>query len=108
MVSLDRERLILLGRVLLGRERAAQGAGPVTLGINLGTIKLILSHAAAVHGLPVKVGPVDLARIALERFGLVGKGEARDRRPTQDEIDRIIGYFDGMLCPPLSGGLGQA
>lgn len=90
MVSLDRERLILFGR-----ERAAQGAGPVTLGIDIGTIKLILSHAAAVHGLPVKVEPVDLARIALKRLGLVGKGEARDRRPTQDEIDRIIGYFDG-------------
>ena len=35
--------------------------------------------------------PVDLARIALGRLGLVGKGIERDRRPTQDEIDRIIG-----------------
>lgn len=90
MVSLDRERLIRFGR-----DRAAQGAGPVTVGIDIGMIKLILSHAAAVHGLPVKVEPVALARIALKRLGLVGKGHERDRRPTQDELDRLIAYFDG-------------
>lgn len=89
MVALDRERLIRFGH-----ERADQGAGPVTLGIDIGTIKLVLSHAAAVHGLPVRVEPVDLARIALKRLGLVGKGHERDRRPTQDEIDRLIAYFD--------------
>jgi hypothetical protein len=66
----------------------------MTLGIDIGLIKLILSHAAAVHGLPVKVEPVDLARIALKRLGLVGKGHERDRRPTQDELDRLIAHFD--------------
>jgi integrase len=90
MVSLDRERLIRFGR-----DRAAQGAGPVTVGIDIGMIKLILAHAAAVHGLPVKVEPIDLARIALKRLGLVGKGHERDRRPTQEELDRLIAHFDG-------------
>ncbi|MER9141020.1 hypothetical protein NKI20_33230, partial [Mesorhizobium sp. M0830] len=69
IVALDRERLIRFGR-----DRADQGAGPMTLGIDIGSIKLILAHAAAVHGLPVKVEPVDLARIALKRLGLIGKG----------------------------------
>jgi hypothetical protein len=59
MAALDRERLIRFGR-----DRAAKGAGPATLGIDIGTIKLILSHAAAVHGLPVTIEAVDLARIA--------------------------------------------
>ncbi len=92
MASLDRERLIRFGR-----DRAAEGAGPVTLAIDIGTIKLILSHAGAVHGLPIQVEPVDLARIALKRLGLVGKGQERNRRPTQDELDRLIAYFDGNL-----------
>ena len=35
-----------------------------------------------------------LARVALRRLGLVGKGDERDRRPSQDELDRIIGYHD--------------
>jgi hypothetical protein len=43
---LDRHKLIQYGR-----KRADQGAGPVTLGIDIGVIKMILTHAAAVHGL---------------------------------------------------------
>jgi integrase len=83
--ELDRERLITFGK-----ERAAEGAGPVTVGIDLGYIKTIFIHAAAVHGITASVEPLDLARVALVRLGLVGKGDERDRRPTQDELDRII------------------
>jgi hypothetical protein len=69
ITALDRKRLIRFGR-----DRAAQGAGPMTVGIDIGFVKLILAHAAAVHGLPIKVEPVDLARIALKRLGLLAKG----------------------------------
>jgi integrase len=86
--ELDRERLIKFGK-----ERALEGAGPVTVGIDLGYIKTILSHAAAVHGVVVSTEPIDLARIALGRLGLVGQGNERDRRPTQNELDRIIAAF---------------
>lgn len=90
MTELDRERL-----VKFGRKRAAQGAGPVTVGMDIGAIRLVLSHAAAVHGLPVKVEPVDLARIALKRLGLVGKSNERDRRPTEEEIEKLVAHFEG-------------
>ena len=86
--ELDRERLIQFGKA-----RAHEGAGPVTLGIDLGYIKTILSHAAAVHGVVVSTEPIALARIALTRLGLVGKGNERDRRPTQDELDRLVAAF---------------
>jgi len=76
-----------------GRKRAAGGAGPMTLSIDIGAIKLVLTHAAAVHGLTVPVEAIDLARIALKRLGLVGKGVERDRRPTDEEIERLITYF---------------
>lgn len=87
--ELDRECLIQFGK-----ERAREGAGPVTVSIDLGYIKTILSHAAAVHGVPVSVEGIDLARIALLRLGLVGKGNERDRRPTEVEIGRIIAALD--------------
>ena len=38
--------------------------------------------------------PIVLARIALARLGLVGKGNERDRRPTQDELDRMVAAFE--------------
>ena len=86
---LDRQKLIDYGK-----RRADQGAGPVTLGIDIGVIKMIITHAAAVHGLDISPEPVDLARVALKRLGLIGKGTERDRRPTTDELNRLFRCFD--------------
>jgi integrase len=86
---LDRERL-----VKFGRKRATEGAGPVTISMDIGAIRLVVSHAAAVHGLPLSVEQVDLARIALRRLGLVGKSSERDRRPTEEELVKLIAHFD--------------
>jgi len=73
--ELDRERLIQFGK-----ERAREGAGPVTLGIDLGYIKTILSHAAAVHGMIVSTESIGLAHIALAPTRPRWKG--RRARPT--------------------------
>lgn len=87
--ELDREQLIKFGK-----DRAKEGAGPVTLSIDLGYIKTILAHAAAVHGIYAPTEHVDLARIALGRLGLVGKSNERDRRPTDDEIKAVIHHLE--------------
>jgi DNA-binding transcriptional LysR family regulator len=42
-----------------------RGVGPVTAAIDLGYIKTILSHAAAVHDIVVSTESIGLARIAL-------------------------------------------
>ena len=89
LAALTRERLIAYGK-----SRAKQGAGPVTVGIDVGYIRTVLVHAAAVHGVEVPTEQIVLARVALRRLGLVGKGDERDRRPTHDELDRIIAYCD--------------
>ena len=46
----------------------------------------------------------DLARIALRRLGLIGRSNERDRRPTQQELDRLINYFDNYeaITMPMS------
>jgi len=44
MVEVDRERIVKFGRAL-----AKEGAGPVTLSMDIGAIKLVIQHAAAVH-----------------------------------------------------------
>ncbi len=87
--DLTRERLIQFGK-----DRAKEGAGGVTISMDIGYIKLVISHAAAVHGIEISPEPVDLARIALKRLGLIGKGRERNRRPTSDELVRIIAHLD--------------
>jgi integrase len=89
ITALDRKRLIRFGRA-----RSEAGAGPVTLGIDIGAIGLVLSHAAAVHGLAVSTDHVALARAALKRLGLIGKGVERDRRPTEREVENLIALFE--------------
>jgi integrase len=89
MVEIDRECI-----VKFGRERWKEGAGPTTIGIDVGVIKLVIQHAAAVHGLPVNVEPIDLGRIALKRLGLVAHSNERDRRPTEEDLTKLIRYFD--------------
>ena len=58
--------------------------------MDIGYIRTILVHAAAVHGIEVPTEQVNLARVALRRLNLVDKGNERDRRPSQEELDRII------------------
>ncbi|RZN16129.1 site-specific integrase [Bradyrhizobium sp. Leo121] len=87
--QLNRERLIEFGR-----KRAKEGAGPATLAIDMSFIRTIATHAAAVHGIEVSAEEVRLARFALKHLGLVGKGQERYRRPTQDELDELIEYFE--------------
>ena len=86
---LNRERLIEYGR-----KRAKEGAGPATLAIDMSFIRTVATHAAAVHGIEVSAEEVRLARVALKYLGLVGKSDERDRRPTQDELDELIDYFE--------------
>ncbi len=88
--NLDRASL-----VTYGMRRAKAGAGPVTLGMELGYLRLVVMHAAAVHGLAVSCEAIDHARIALKRLGLIGKGQERDRRPTPEEINRLLTYLNG-------------
>lgn len=97
--ELDRERLIEFGK-----KRALEGAGPATVGMDLGYIKTILSHAAAVHGMVVPIESINHARIALNRLGVIGKGNERDRRPTSDELNRIISSFEANVRQTIPVG----
>jgi hypothetical protein len=82
--DLSRERLIAFGKC-----RANEGAGPVTIGMDLGYVRTVLIQATAIHRIETPTDLVLLARTALRRLGLIAKGKERDRRPTRDELDRI-------------------
>ena len=89
VANLTRERLIRYGK-----ERVEIGAGPATLAIDFSFIGTVLTHAAAMHGLQVNTEAVRLARVALRRMGAIGRGQERDRRPTEDELKALFAHFD--------------
>lgn len=76
--------------VQFAKRRAKGGAGPATIAIDVSFITTVLEHAAAVHGVSVPADEVRLARIALNRLGLIDKATERNRRPTPDELKQII------------------
>ncbi|WP_299918168.1 site-specific integrase [uncultured Roseobacter sp.] len=95
--ALDRSSLITYGKM-----RAKQGAGPVTLSVDLSYLHTVMTHGAAVHGVSLDTECLRLARKALSRLGLVGRSRERDRRPSPDEIDALLKYFDtktNMIIP---------
>ena len=77
--ELDRERLIEFARA-----PAREGAGPVTLSIDLGYINTILSQAAAAHRVRLSTEPIDLARFAAGRLVL---GRILPLQTVTDHID---------------------
>lgn len=97
--NLGRTKLSRLKRATIleyGQKRAKEGAGPATLAADISYIHTIIIHAAAVHGAEITTQEVDLARVALRRLGLIGRSNERDRRPTQNELDRLISYFENF------------
>lgn len=87
-----------------GRKRAAAGAGPATVVIDVSYLNTILTHAAAVHGITVSLEQLKLGRAALLRLGIVGKSKERDRRPTQEELDHITAWLDGNPRQSIPAG----
>jgi len=88
LAEIDRERI-----VMFGRSRAKAGAGPATVGIDIGMIKLVIRHCAVVHDIDAKVEPIVLGRYALKHLNLVGQSNERDRRPADDELKKLMGYW---------------
>lgn len=60
-----------------------------------------LSHLSAVFRVarplwayPLDTQQIDDAIIALRKLGIIGKGNSRERRPTLDELDRLMEHFE--------------
>ena len=77
-------------------ERADQNAGPVTVNADLSYLGSVLRVARSLWRLDVPDVIKD-ARMALGLVGIIGKSQQRDRRPTQEELDRLCDYFECNL-----------
>jgi integrase len=85
------ESLEVAHLVEFAQTRKAEGAGPYTVNTDVSRLGSVLRHTAAVLKLHLP-DVVGAARPVLHHLGLIGGGGKRERRPTDDELDRIKDY----------------
>lgn len=89
----DAQRLTPQDLVGYCSARKDEGAGPYTCNMDIGKLGTVLRYAAlaAKVTLPDVVGQ---ARPLLTHLGLIGGGGKRERRPTEDELRRLVEYLE--------------
>lgn len=78
------------------RTRHDDGAGPYTVGMEVSKLGTVLKYAAISLNtvLPDAVGS---ARPMLTYSGLIGPGKARTRRPTAEELAKLMAFLDPLM-----------
>lgn len=87
------------------RARREAGAGAATAGNDLIWLRVLLKVARAAWGVPAPVGAVDDAVLHCRSQRLIERAAQRDRRPTLDELDRLLAWFtrgDGRAQIPMA------
>ncbi len=92
MGGLDAHKLGVDDVLAFSQVRKDEGAGPYTINMDLSKLSTVLRYAGAAKRLtfPDAVGA---ARPLLMHLGLIGGGGKRERRPTQDEMERIDAHL---------------
>jgi len=79
------------------KTREGEGAGPATILQDLTHIGTVLRHGGALtgaeHAVESCITALDAARRTLRHSGRVANPEERDRRPTDDELSKLIAYW---------------
>lgn len=73
--------------------RRAGGTGPATVFQDVSALRTVLDYAKRIWGLPVSTAAVDEALPTLRSQTLVSKSRKRDRRPSADEMQRILEWL---------------
>jgi integrase len=75
------------------RARRDGGAGPATVANDLVWIGVVLRAAKSAGGMRVRPEVVEEAQTACRELRLTGRPKRRDRRPSEDEKQRLHDYF---------------
>lgn len=66
---------------------------PQTKGNYLSHIGSVIRVAKPAWGYPLDIAQLDAARVVADHLGKVTKSNTRDRRPTLDELDKLLTHF---------------
>lgn len=72
----------------------ADGRGPSTVMNYLSHLSAIFAVARPAWGMPLDREAMRDAMAVCKRLGLTAKSRSRDRRPTRDELDRLMAHFE--------------
>jgi integrase len=75
------------------QKRKDEGAGPYTVNMDISKLGTVIRYSG--DGMADVVGA---ARPKLNYLGLIGGGGKRNRRPEQDELDRILDLLTGQVA----------
>lgn len=78
--------------------RRDEGAGPYTTNMDIGKLGTVLRYASMAKKLTLP-DVVAQARPLLTHLGLIGGGGKRERRPTEDELQRLVEYLEAQHGP---------
>lgn len=68
---------------------------PQTVGNYLSHLSEVFTVARPAWNYPLDRRAMDDAQIVARRLGLIGRSDTRDRRPTLDELDKLMSHFAG-------------
>lgn len=68
-------------------------AQPSTRGNYMSHLAAVFSVARPAWGYPLDKQAIDDARVVLDKMGLIGRSKQRTRRPTLDELDRLMKHY---------------
>ena len=91
--DLDVSRLRTDDIVGYAQRRRDMGAGPYTVNMDISKMGTVLRLVSAMRGMQIP-DVVQQSRPVLSHLNLIGGGGKRERRPTEDELDRILEYLE--------------
>ena len=69
---------------------------PQTVGNYMSHLAAVFAVAKPAWGYPLDDRQIDDARVVLKKLGQSGRSNKRDRRPTIEEVNRLLGYYGDM------------
>lgn len=79
--------------VAFAQEKLDTGVQPQTVSNYMSHLAAVFSIARPAWGYPLNQQAMDDARKVSDRLGVTGKSRERDRRPTLDELDKLMQHF---------------
>ena len=83
------------------KERRREGAGGVTIAIDLTYLGGIFKTARQIWKMPVSMDAIATARAYMSHVKISTRSKERSRRPTADELARLCDYFDKHSRLPM-------